>query len=109
MHLARRTGRAREFAVYSIENGIVKHTEYLRNDHPPDDRQTPHQHAPDRGHRHSHSELVRQMKGVDAFLVSHLGRHFKEEIETAGIPYHLVKGFVLEEIVQQFCESEQCK
>ena len=52
-------------------------------------------------HGHSHKEIVDQMKGVDLFLVTHLGKHFKVEVAAAGIPFLIVKDTLIADIIKE--------
>jgi predicted Fe-Mo cluster-binding NifX family protein len=96
-HIARRTGRAAEFAIYHIEDGKVKHVEYLKNDH---NHQESHEHNHEQ--EHSHANVVAAFKGVDMFLVTHLGPHFKAEIAAAGIPYEIVRENLIEDLLRPY-------
>ncbi|MCC7521070.1 MAG: hypothetical protein IT220_05500 [Flavobacteriaceae bacterium] len=96
-HIARRTGRAAEFAIYQIEDGKVIHVEYLKNDH---NHQESHEHIHEQAH--SHANVVAAFKGVDMFLVTHLGPHFKAEIEAAKIPYEIVRENLIEDLLRPY-------
>ena len=102
IHIAKRTGRAAEFALYEIENGEIIRTDYLKNDHSHHEHHHHHDEHESHEHGHSHTEIVSQMKGVDVFLVNHLGPHFKVEVEKAGIPYKMVKGESIAEILKEY-------
>jgi predicted Fe-Mo cluster-binding NifX family protein len=96
-HIARRTGRAAEFAIYHIVDGKLIHVEYLKNDH---NRQESHEHNHEQAH--SHANVVAAFKGVDLFLVTHLGPHFKAEIEAAKIPYEIVRENLIEDLLRPY-------
>lgn len=103
LHITKRTGRAAEFAIYEIENGKIIQAEYLENNHTHHDHHEEEHHTHgSHEHGHSHTEIVDQMKGVDMFLVNHLGPHFKVEVEKAGIPYKIIKGDLIEDILKEY-------
>jgi predicted Fe-Mo cluster-binding NifX family protein len=113
INIAKHTGRAVEFAIFEIENGTVVNTEFLKNDH------THHEHHHEHGdHQHGHehncenhdhqgsnsphANIVKQMKGVDLFLVTHLGPHFRVEVERAGIEYKGVRYSTIDELLKDY-------
>lgn len=113
INIAQHTGRAAEFAIFAIENGTVVNTEYLKNDHTHHDHH--HEHGDlKHGHDHNcenhdhhgsnspHANIVKQMKGVDLFLVTHLGPHFRVEVEAAGIEYKSVRYNSIEELLKEY-------
>lgn len=96
-HIARRTGRATEFAIYHIEDGKVIDVEFLKNEH-----NYQESHEPSHEQTHSHANVVAAFKGVDLFLVTHLGPHFKAEIEAAKIPYEIVRENLIEDLLRPY-------
>jgi predicted Fe-Mo cluster-binding NifX family protein len=113
--IAKRTGRAKEFAFFTIENNKIIDVRYEQNDHD-------HHHHHDRsegnhrqghgngqglGHgrhqhhhdeddhdhehgEHSHDEVVEQLKDVDMFLVRAVGKHMRGDLEKGNIPFKIV-------------------
>jgi len=105
INIANRTGRAIEFAIYTLENGIVQNVEYKKNTHHHEEGEH-HHHGEGQGHHgHSHADMVEQLKGIDVFLVSHLGSHFKDEVESANIPYKIIKGKIILEILDEYIQK----
>lgn len=96
-HIARHTGRAAEFAIYHIEKGIVIDVVFLKNEY---NNQESHEHSHEQ--IHSHANVVAAFKGVDLFLVTHLGPHFKAEIEAAKIPYEIVRENLIEDLLRPY-------
>jgi predicted Fe-Mo cluster-binding NifX family protein len=108
-HIARRTGRAAEFALFQIEDGKLIDIDYVKNTHSHLDHHNDDHHEHDHHgqghhheHNHSHKEIIDSLKGVDLFLATHLGPHFKVEIEEAGIPYEIVKGDLIEDLLKPY-------
>ncbi len=112
--IARRTGRAAEFALITIENGKLISMDFVKNTHTHHDHDEHqgqghghhHEHVNGQGQHHgeghSHKEIVDALKGVDLFLATHLGPHFKVEIEEAGIPYEMVKTDLIEDLLKPY-------
>lgn len=100
-NIAVRTGRAKEFAIYKIENKEVKDVKYLTNTHKHDDDDHHHGHGHNHG-KHSHREIIDLFKGIDIFLVGHIGKYFKTEVIEADIKYKIVKGEILKDIIDTY-------
>ena len=113
--IAKRTGRAAEFAFYTIENGQITQVEYQKNTHEHHDHDRNEGHHRQGGHHgqglghhhgeHSHDEVVQQLQDVTVFLVRAVGKNMKRDLEEGKIPYQLVKGEVLTEIISNYVES----
>ncbi len=111
--IAKRTGRAAEFAFFHISGKKITGVTYEKNRHEHHDhdrrdgnhrqgghgmgRGLHHQHS-----EHSHDEVVEQLKNVDVFLVRAVGKHMKSDLERGSIPYQLVKGENLTDIVREY-------
>lgn len=110
INIAKHTGRAVEFAIFELENGKLINTEYLKNDHIHHNDHGNHQHSHNHNcenHNHQglsnpHANIVRMMKGVDLFLVTHLGPHFRVEVEAAGIEYKSVKFNSIDDLLKEY-------
>ena len=114
--IAKRTGRAAEFAIYTIENGENNSVDYQKNTH------EHHDHKPKEGnHRqghgngqglgpqhkhehgeHTHDEIITQLKDIDIFLVRAVGKHMKRDLEKGKIHYKIVKGEEISEIISNY-------
>lgn len=110
INIAVRTGRAKEFAIYEVENNEVKEVQYVLNTHKHDDEHH-HDHGYGHGHghghehnhgSHSHREIIDLLKGIDILLICHIGKYFKAEITKADITYKMVKGESLKEIIDTY-------
>ena len=116
--IAKRTGRAAEFAFYIIIDNKITDVSYQKNNHEHHDhdrsegnhrqgRGNGHGHGHHHHHEeeHSHDEVVEQLKDVDMFLVRAVGKHMKRDIERGNIPYKLVRGEVLIDIVNEYLKN----
>jgi len=113
--IAKRTGRAKEFAIYSIENREIQSIDYQKNTHEHhnhDRKEGNHRqgHGNGEGHglehgEHTHDEIITQLKDIDIFLVRAVGKHMKRDLEKGNIPYKLVKGEEISEIISNYLKS----
>ncbi len=104
VNIAIRTGRAAEFAIYQMDDASIQNVSYITNTHGNHDHHDHHAgHDHDKGH--SHKELTEQLRGIDMLLVNHLGKYFKQNLVEAGIPYKIVKGDKIEEILAAYMEQ----
>ena len=78
--IAKRTGRAAEFAIYTIDSKEIKSVEYIKNTHSHDDhdRNVGHHHGENESHshehnhehgEHNHDELLVLLGGIDILFV----------------------------------------
>ena len=122
--IAKRTGRAAEFAIYNIENGAIQSIDYQKNTHTHHDdhdrnegnhRQGHsggnghghhHNHNHDHEHgEHNHDEIINQLKEIDMFLVRAVGKYMKKDLVRGNIPYQLVKKENIEEILDDYIKN----
>jgi predicted Fe-Mo cluster-binding NifX family protein len=114
--IAKRTGRAEEFAFFTIENNVIVKTDYQKNQHEHHDHDRSegnHRVGHGRGHghhhhhddTHTHDEVVEQLKDVDVFLVRAVGKNMKRDLEKGNIPYLLVKEDLITEIISNYLKS----
>ncbi len=97
--IVERTGRAAEFAFYTIENGEIKSVVHQKNKH------THHNHDSHEHGVHSHKEIVAQLQGVDVFLVRAIGKNMRQSLKEGNIPYQLVKIDVISEIITDYLKK----
>ena len=93
--ISKRTGRAKHFAVYTIEGGEVKYIEYIANNHEHEHDHN-HDHVDGESHNshsgHSHKKILFELASRDVlFITRHLGKHFKEGVVELGIDYKMTK------------------
>ncbi len=116
--IAKRTGRAAEFAFFHITGNEITGVTYEKNRHEHHDhdrREGKHRqggHGVGRRHQHhhlhpehSHDEVVEQLKNVDIFLVRAVGKHMKSDLERGNIPYKIVKGEKIPEIISNYLDQ----
>ena len=103
--ISKRTGRAKVFAVYTIESGVVKDIEYIANNHE-HDHDHEHSNGDEKGNNshsgHSHKKVLFELASRDAlFITRHLGKHFKEGVIELGIDYRMTKIETIEEALKE--------
>ena len=120
--IAKRTGRAAEFAFFEVNGNKITGVRYEKNNHKHHDHDRSegnhrqgrrarglghgygHKHHQHVG-RHSHNEVVEQLKSVDMFLVRAVGKHMRSDLERGNIPFKLVKGENITDIVKDYIKS----
>jgi len=131
--IAKRTGRAAEFAIYNIEKGEILSIDYQKNTHTHHDdhdrsegnhRQGHgggnghgrhhHEHGEhhhghdDHNHEHgehTHDEIITQLKGIDVLFVRAIGKYMKKDLQNGNIAYQLVKDDDITEIISKYLKS----
>ena len=93
--LAKRSGRAKEFAVYEIIDSEVTNIQYFENKHE-------HHDHDENEHDHSHEEIVDIIKDVDLLIMSKVGKHLKTDIEATNINYKIVSIINIDDILSGF-------
>ena len=125
-NIAKRTGRAAEFAIYTIENKEIQSIDYQKNTHTHHDdhdrnegnhrqghggggqghHHDEHDHDHDHEHgEHTHDEIITQLKGVDMLFVRAIGKYMKKDLQNGNIPYQLVKVDDITEIISNYLKS----
>ena len=102
--ISKRTGRAKLFAVYTIEGGEVKDIEYIENNHE-HHHDNDHTHGDEKGNNshsgHGHKKVLFELASRDAlFITRHLGKHFKDGVVELGIDYKMTKIETIEEALK---------
>ncbi|MBN1651713.1 MAG: hypothetical protein JW857_10315 [Bacteroidales bacterium] len=74
-----RTGQAKEFAIYEIQNKSVLFIEF---------RENPHKHEDEKEdeHEHNHRDMVHALNDCDALVVKMAGKHLKVDFKAARKP-----------------------
>ena len=131
--IAKRTGRAGEFAFFEVDGNQILKTTYQKNNHEHHDHDRSegnhrqgrgqgqglgrghghglghgrHHHHEEHSHEeeHSHDEVIEQLKDVDIFLVRAVGKYLKSDLERGKIPYKLVRGEALTDIVNEYINN----
>ena len=101
--IAQRTGRAKEFVIYEIDNSVIVNTSYKKNTHSHDHSHNHnHGHSHDNEHGHSHKEIIDILKGIDLLVVRAIGKHFKQEVTEASINYELTKTENIKDLLSKY-------
>lgn len=96
--LAKRTGRAKEFALIDISAGKVNIT-YAKNQH------EHHEHKEE--HEHSHGDIVEALNGIDILALLNVGKHLKADLDKAGIKYEKVKFETIQETIDFYASKTE--
>ncbi len=100
VNMVRRTGHAKYFAVYKVENNNIELDEKFENNH---DHSDEHHHDNEDGH--GHSEQTDLFKQYDALVVNMLGSHFKADVIEAKINVFYTKKSDIKEAIMDFLEN----
>lgn len=73
-----RTGQAKEFAIYEIENKNARFLRFISNPHK-------HEEEKEDAHEHNHLDMVAALKECDLLLVKMAGKHLKKDFKEANI------------------------
>ncbi len=95
--LAERTGRAKEFAIFNIENGKITDVKYETNTHEHHSHEEGEEH-----HEHSHADIVEALKEADILLVTKIGKHMKADLDAGGIKYKKVNEKSIDVVLQSY-------
>jgi len=101
--IAERTGRAAEFAFYTIKSKEIESVVYQKNNHKHHGHGG-HGHNHEHG-EHSHKDIVLQLQGVDVFLVRAIGKNMRRDLKEGNIPYQLVKIDAISEILADYLKN----
>ena len=108
--LAKRTGRAVEFVIYTLEENSVKSKDYVKNTHSHHDHEHGHGHGKGHGHHdhkkgeghHNHDEIKTILNDVDVLIVGRVGKFMKKALEDFGIDYQLTKQTEIDAALEEF-------
>jgi len=73
-----RTGQAKEFAIYDIDNKTALFVEFRDNPHKHEDEK-------EEDHHHNHRDMVASLKDCEALVVKMAGKHLKDDFKEANI------------------------
>jgi len=99
--IAKRTGRCKEFVIYSLSNSKVVDVSYIKNTHTHHEH---HDHKKGEG-AHNHNEIAELLKEVDVLVVGRVGKFMKKTLVDFGIKYQLTKKMEIQEVVDEFLEG----
>ncbi|MCF6239916.1 MAG: NifB/NifX family molybdenum-iron cluster-binding protein [Bacteroidales bacterium] len=95
--LTDRTGRAKGFVIYEIENKLAKKLEFRLNPH------KHHEHGEDHEHgEHTHAEVMEVLSDCSYILVNKVGKHFVQDLKNANIKIYKAKERNIEKAVNEF-------
>lgn len=94
---AKRSGQAKEFAIYEIIDSKITNVEYFENHHKHHDEE---EHT--NNHEHAHAEIVEIIKDVDLLVMTKVGKHLKADIVAADISYKIAKENNIDKIIEEF-------
>lgn len=97
--LAERTGRAKGFLIYEIEDNVAKKLEFRLNPHKHHDHDEEHEHG-----AHSHAEVMEVLKDCAYILVNKVGKHFVQDLKNAQIKIYKAKDNNVENAINEFLE-----
>ena len=114
--IAQRTGRASEFAFYTINNAEIKSVTYTKNihSHNDHDRKEGHHHGENETHEHeheghnhehgehNHDELLEILVDIDLLLVRAVGKYMRKTLQKGNIKYELVRVDDISEILKKY-------
>ena len=110
--IAKRTGRAAEFAIYTIDSKEIKSVEYIKNTHSHDDhdRNEGHHHGENENHshehgEHNHDELLTLLIDIDILFVRAVGKYMRKTLQNGNINYQLVKIDTISEIIDNYLNT----
>ena len=128
--ISRMTGRAKIFAIYTVEDGEVTDIEYIENNHEHDHdhgHENEHEHEHEHSHSHgehnhthkegdgkgngaghnshsghSHKKIIYELATRNAlFVTRHLGKHFKEGIVELGVKFKMTKTALIADALKE--------
>ncbi|SDW38992.1 Predicted Fe-Mo cluster-binding protein, NifX family [Lutibacter oricola] len=114
--IAKRTGRASEFAFYTINNGIIESVKYVKNTNSHDhDRNEGHLRGENDEHNHighkhehgehNHDELLDILVDIDLLLVRAVGKYMRKTLQKGSFEYKLVKTDAISELLEDYLKT----
>ncbi len=93
--LAERTGRAKGFLIYEIEDKTARRLEFRINPHKHDDKENEHE-------EHTHEDVMEVLKDCTYILVNKVGKHFVQDLKHAQIKIYKAKENNIDKAVSEF-------
>lgn len=91
--LAERSGRAKWFLIFDIENQLIKSTEELANNH---------DHSHSSGWGHSHADMVKLFVDCQLMITKKAGPNFRLELQEANIKVEIVESNLITEALEPY-------
>jgi predicted Fe-Mo cluster-binding NifX family protein len=98
--ISKHTGKAKEFAVYELSSTDILNVEYIENQKGCGCQGHGHH-----GEGHSHKGIVNKLTGIDSLFVSHVGKHFKQNLEEAGVNYEITNEEMISDVLKRYFNS----
>ncbi len=95
--LAERTGRAKGFLIYEIENKMAKRLEFRINPHKHHSHDDEHEHE-----AHTHEDVMEVLSDCAYILVNKVGKHFVHDLKHAQIKIYKAKENNIDKAVSEF-------
>ena len=97
--LAQRSGRAKYFMIFEIEERKIINTIEKENNHDHN-----HSHAEGHSHEHSHADMIEQLKGCDLMITKKVGPHFGVELKSANIEVKICQAESIEDALKSYLD-----
>lgn len=94
--LAERSGRAKWFLIYKIENKEIVETKIKANNH------EHHQHNEEHEHGHSHADMIQMLSDCDLMITKRVGPHFGKELKAANIKVEITQKTLISDVLKPF-------
>lgn len=98
--IAERTGRAKEFVIYDIEDLQITNIDYRENRHKHHEHGDGHSQHKGEG-MHSHQEIIDLLRDVDLLVVVRLGRFLKKDLLDNKVNYQIIKSIAIEDALNE--------
>lgn len=105
--IAKRTGRAAEFGIFTIKNKKIQLIEYVKNSHSHDNHNhnEENHYNSDKHEEHNHDDLLILLKDIDILFVRAIGKHMRQTLKKGNIPYQLVKIDNISKIISNYLDD----
>ena len=94
--ITQRTGRCKEFAIIETDNNIIN---YIINPHKHEHND---EHNHEHEHGHNHNDMIKLLIGIDLLAIKVIGKHLKNDLESANIEYLKVSQIKITDIIDAY-------
>lgn len=99
--LAERTGRAKEFVIYDLQDRQIINIAYKENRHKHHEHVHGNEHQKGEG-VHSHKEIMELLSDVDLLIVLRIGKFLKKELMDNKVSYQITKSIAIEDALNEY-------
>jgi len=99
--LAERTGRAKEFVIYHLQDRQIINIAYKENRHKHHEHGHGNEHQKGEG-GHSHKEIMELLSDVDLLIVLRIGKFLKKELMDNKVSYQITKSIAIEDALNEY-------